>query len=292
MAEAQLIDGKAIARAKRAELKKEVDRLKEKGMRPPGLAVILVGDHPASAAYVKGKIRDCGEVGIYSELIRLPVAVSEGELLNTIDRLNKRDEIDGILVQLPLPEQISEEKVLLAIRPEKDVDGFHPVNMGRLVNGQDGFIPCTPSGIMAMLRAIHVPVAGKHVVVVGRSNIVGKPASLLFLRQNATVTVCHSKTTPLAFYTKQADILIVAVGRAGLIGAEDIKTGAVVIDVGMNRNEAGRLVGDVSFNEVRAKAGFITPVPGGVGPMTRVMLLENTIKAAKRFGLRAANDGQ
>ncbi|RYM06015.1 bifunctional methylenetetrahydrofolate dehydrogenase/methenyltetrahydrofolate cyclohydrolase FolD [Sporolactobacillus sp. THM7-7] len=280
MTTAQLIDGKAIAKAKRTEMKTVVAQMKAEGT-VPGLAVVLVGENPASMSYVKGKIRDCKEVGIYSELIRFPVSVSEPELLEKIGELNERDDIHGILVQLPLPKQISERKVIQTISPEKDVDGFHPISLGRLMTKQDGFVPCTPAGIMDMLKAVHVSIAGKHVVIVGRSNIVGKPASQLFLNHDATVTICHSRTTPLAHYTKQADILVVAVGRAGLIGAEDIKPGAVVIDVGMNRNKNGKLVGDVEFEEVGEKASFITPVPGGVGPMTRVMLLENTIKAAK-----------
>ncbi|RYL92352.1 bifunctional methylenetetrahydrofolate dehydrogenase/methenyltetrahydrofolate cyclohydrolase FolD [Sporolactobacillus sp. THM7-4] len=279
---AQMIDGKAIAAAKRQEMKTMVAELKSEGV-VPGLAVILVGENPASMSYVKGKIRDCKEVGIYSRLLRLPDTVTEAELLDEIKKLNEADDIHGILVQLPLPEQISEQKVIQTISPEKDVDGFHPTSLGRMMTKQDSFVPCTPAGIMEMLKAVHVPIAGKHVVVVGRSNIVGKPASLLFLNHNATVTICHSKTTPLAQYTKQADVLVVAVGRAGLIGAEDIKPGAVVIDVGMNRNEKGKLVGDVEFDEVKEKASFITPVPGGVGPMTRVMLLENTLKAARKI---------
>lgn len=277
---ARLINGKEIARAKRLEMKSAVEKMKSEGI-VPGLAVILVGENPASMSYVKGKIRDCREVGIYSELVRFPEEVSEKELLEKIKELNELAAVHGILVQLPLPEQISEQKVIRAISPEKDVDGFHPISLGRMMTGQDGFVPCTPAGIIEMLHAENVQIAGKHVVIVGRSNIVGKPASLLFLNHDATVTVCHSKTTPLAQYTKQADVLIVAVGHAGLIGAEDIKHGAVVIDVGMNRNAEGKLVGDVEFEEVRDKAGFITPVPGGVGPMTRVMLLENTLKAAR-----------
>lgn len=279
---AQLIDGKGIAGAKRLAMKATVEKLKTEGM-VPGLAVILVGENPASQSYVKGKIRDCKEVGIYSELVRFPESVSEAELLDEIRKLNEKDSIHGILVQLPLPKQISERKVIQTISPAKDVDGFHPISLGKMMTGQDSFVPCTPAGIIEMLQAVNVQIAGKHVVIVGRSNIVGKPASLLFLNHNATVTICHSKTTPLAQYTKQADVLVVAVGHAGLIGAEDIKPGAVVIDVGMNRNAAGRLVGDVEFEEAKEKASFITPVPGGVGPMTRVMLLENTLKAARNF---------
>ncbi|WP_100489662.1 bifunctional methylenetetrahydrofolate dehydrogenase/methenyltetrahydrofolate cyclohydrolase FolD [Sporolactobacillus pectinivorans] len=288
---ARLIDGKAIAAAKRLTMKTRVSRLKSEGV-VPGLAVVLVGANPASMSYVKGKIRDCKEVGIYSELIRLPESVPEKELLEKINVLNVRDEIHGILVQLPLPDQISEQKVIQAINPDKDVDGFHPVNLGKMMTNQECFVPCTPAGIIEMLKAVNISIAGKHAVIVGRSHIVGKPASQLFLNYNATVTICHSKTTPLSDYTRQADILVVAVGRAGLIGAEDVKTGAVVIDVGMNRNGKGKLVGDVVFKETSEKAGFITPVPGGVGPMTRVMLLENTLKAAERKVRDRHDDGK
>ncbi|CAM3242298.1 bifunctional methylenetetrahydrofolate dehydrogenase/methenyltetrahydrofolate cyclohydrolase FolD [Sporolactobacillus spathodeae] len=276
---AKLIDGKQIAADKRQQIKVKVQELAEKGL-VPGLAVILVGENPASQSYVKGKIRDCKEVGIHSELIRLPETVTEEELLAEVVRLNRAPSIHGILVQLPLPKQISEDKVIETIAPEKDVDGFHPVNLGKMMIGQDCFEPCTPAGIIEMLHACKIRIAGKHVIIVGRSHIVGKPASQLFLNHDATVTICHSRTTPLAEYTKQADILVVAVGHAGLIGAEDIKPGAIVVDVGMNRNADGKLVGDVEFPEVSQKASFITPVPGGVGPMTRVMLLENTVKAA------------
>ncbi|MDD9149302.1 bifunctional methylenetetrahydrofolate dehydrogenase/methenyltetrahydrofolate cyclohydrolase FolD [Sporolactobacillus sp. CQH2019] len=279
---AQLINGKEIARAKRLAMKAAVGKMKSEGA-VPGLAVVLVGENPASQSYVKGKIRDCKEVGIYSELIHFPESVSEKALLDKIRELNEKASVHGILVQLPLPKQISEQKVIQTISPAKDVDGFHPINLGRMMTGQSSFVPCTPAGIIEMLHAVNVQIAGKHVVIVGRSNIVGKPAALLFLNNNATVTLCHSKTTPLSQYTKQADVLVVAVGHAGLIGAEDIKPGAIVIDVGMNRNADGKLAGDVEFEEVREKASFITPVPGGVGPMTRVMLLENTLKAANHF---------
>lgn len=284
---AKLIDGKAIAAAKRQNLKEKVAVLGKKGL-VPGLTVILVGENPASRSYVKGKIRDCKEVGIHSELIHLPETVSEDDLLGKIVQLNTDDRVHGILVQLPLPGQISEQRVIDAIRPDKDVDGFHPVNTGRMMTGQDGFIPCTPAGIIEMLKEEQIDIAGKHAVIVGRSHIVGKPAAQLLLNYNATVTVCHSKTKPLSDYTRQADILVVAAGRAGLIGADDIKPGAVVIDVGMNRNSDGRLVGDVDFDGARQVAGYITPVPGGVGPMTRVMLLENTLKAAENV-LESAN---
>ncbi|MTT32688.1 bifunctional methylenetetrahydrofolate dehydrogenase/methenyltetrahydrofolate cyclohydrolase FolD [Terrilactibacillus sp. BCM23-1] len=275
----KLIDGKAIAASKRKEMKLKVDELKGKGVNP-GLAVLLIGNHPASISYVKGKIRDCEEVGIHSELLRYPDTISEDELLSEIEKLNQNESIHGILVQLPLPKQISERKVIETIAPEKDVDGFHPLNLGKMLTGQDTFLPCTPFGIIEMLKSENIEIAGKHVVIVGRSNIVGKPAGQLFLNLDATVTYCHSKTPSLSEHTKQADILVVAVGRENLIGADDVKKGAVVIDVGMNRNDKGKLVGDVSFDSVKEIAGYITPVPGGVGPMTRTMLLENTIKSA------------
>ncbi|MFT8871096.1 MAG: tetrahydrofolate dehydrogenase/cyclohydrolase catalytic domain-containing protein [Sporolactobacillus sp.] len=280
---AQLINGKQIAADMRVQIKARVSALKERGL-VPGLAVILVGNNVASASYVKGKIRDCQETGIFSELIRLPETVSESELLQAIAELNHRSDIHGLLVQLPLPRHISEERVILAIAPEKDVDGFHPENLGKLMIGQRGFVPCTPAGIIEMLHVCNIEIAGKHVVIVGRSRIVGRPASQLFLNYDATVTVCHSKTARLGEYTRKADILVAAAGHIGLIGAEDIKPGAVVIDVGMNRTEHGHLTGDVAFSSVCEKAGFLTPVPGGVGPMTRVMLLENTLLAATQIG--------
>ncbi|GEB76498.1 bifunctional 5,10-methylenetetrahydrofolate dehydrogenase/5,10-methenyltetrahydrofolate cyclohydrolase [Sporolactobacillus inulinus] len=278
---AQLINGKAIAAEKRKAMIAQVELMKRKGTTP-GLAVLLIGDHPASVSYVKGKVSDCREVGIHSQLIRLSGDITEAELLNQIHQLNVDRSIHAILVQLPLPSHISEQRVVQAISPEKDVDGFHPINIGRIVTGQPGFVSCTAAGILEMLKTIHLPIAGKHVVIVGRSNSVGKPVSLLFLSRDATVTVCHSKSKPLSLYTKQADLLIVAAGKASLIHADDIKPGAVVIDVGMNRNARGKLVGDVAFDEVKEKAGYLTPVPGGVGPMTRVMLLENTLTAAMR----------
>ena len=278
---AELISGKEVAQAKRDQMKQETQELKNKGVTP-GLVVLLVGENPASLSYVKGKVKACEEVGIYSELKRYPDTITEAELLKEIERYNKADNIDGILVQLPLPAHISEHKVIETITPEKDVDGFHPINVGRMVTGQEAFLSCTPYGVVEMIKYKNIPIAGSHVVIVGRSNIVGKPAALLFLRENATVTVCHSKTPNLSEITKQADILVVAVGRANLISAEDIKDGAVVIDVGMNRNEAGKLVGDVTFDSVKEKASYLTPVPGGVGPMTITMLLANTIQSAKK----------
>jgi methylenetetrahydrofolate dehydrogenase (NADP+)/methenyltetrahydrofolate cyclohydrolase len=278
---AELISGKEVAQAKRDQMKHEAEELKTRGVTP-GLVVLLVGENPASLSYVKGKVKACEEVGIYSELKRYPETITEDELLREIKRYNKADNIDGILVQLPLPDHISEHKVIETISPEKDVDGFHPINVGRMVTGQESFLSCTPYGVVEMIKYKNIPISGKHVVIVGRSNIVGKPAALLFLRENATVSVCHSKTPNLSDITKQADILVVAVGRAGLISAEDVKKGAVVIDVGMNRNEAGKLVGDVAFDSVKEKASYITPVPGGVGPMTITMLLANTIQSANK----------
>ncbi|HET6871573.1 MAG TPA: bifunctional methylenetetrahydrofolate dehydrogenase/methenyltetrahydrofolate cyclohydrolase FolD [Sporolactobacillaceae bacterium] len=278
---AELISGKEVAQAKRDQMKQEAKELKSKGITP-GLVVLLVGDNPASLSYVKGKVKACEEVGIYSELKRYPETITEEELLKEIEHYNTAENIDGILVQLPLPKHISEHKVIETITPEKDVDGFHPINVGRMVTGQDAFLSCTPYGVVEMIKYKNIPIEGKHVVIVGRSNIVGKPAALLFLRENATVTVCHSKTPNISDITKQADILVVAVGRADLISAEDVKDGAVVIDVGMNRNDAGKLVGDVNFDSVKEKASYITPVPGGVGPMTITMLLANTIQSARK----------
>lgn len=278
---AELISGKEVAKAKRLQMKEEASELKEKGVTA-GLVVLLVGDNPASLSYVKGKVKACEEVGIYSELKRYPETISEDELLKEIAYYNQADHIDGILVQLPLPEHISEHKVIDTISPEKDVDGFHPINVGRMVTGQEAFLSCTPYGIVEMIKYKNIPIAGKHVVIVGRSNIVGKPAALLFLRESATISICHSRTPNLSEMTRQADILIVAVGSEKLVSAEDIKEGAVVIDVGMNRNSEGKLVGDVDFESVKEKASYITPVPGGVGPMTITMLLANTLQSAQK----------
>ncbi|WML30755.1 bifunctional methylenetetrahydrofolate dehydrogenase/methenyltetrahydrofolate cyclohydrolase FolD [Neobacillus sp. OS1-32] len=276
---AEIISGKEIAAKKRLELAKEVEKLKAQGITP-GLAVILVGDNHASKTYVRNKQKACHELGMYSLLIELPEEVSEAELLKKIDELNHDPVIHGILVQLPLPKHIDEKKVIDTISPTKDVDGFHPVNIGKMMTGENGFLPCTPFGIIVMLEDTGISVAGKHAVVVGRSNIVGKPVGQLLLNRHATVTYCHSKTENLKQYTKTADILVVAVGIANFIKADHIKEGAVVIDVGMNRNEAGKLCGDVDFEEVSKKAGYITPVPNGVGPMTITMLMYNTVKAA------------
>ncbi len=281
---AELINGKEIAGKKRMELKTKVDELKKNGITP-GLAVLLIGENPASMSYVKGKIKDCEEVGIHSELKRFKEDMTEEALLREIDAYNNDENIHGILVQLPLPIHISDQKIIEAIRPDKDVDGFHPISLGKMLTGQDTFLPCTPYGIIEMIHTLGVPIKGKHVVIVGRSNIVGKPAGQLFLNEDATVTYCHSKTKDLKAITTQADILVVAVGKADLIGADSVKEGAVVIDVGMNRNDKGKLVGDVSFEEVKETAGYITPVPGGVGPMTRLMLLVNTVQSAEKHAL-------
>lgn len=278
---AEIISGKDLAAEKREELKKECDALKETGITP-GLAVILVGENPASQTYVRGKQRDCEKVGIHSRLIELPATISEDELLDQVNQLNLDSDIDGILVQLPLPDHISEHKVIESISPEKDVDGFHPINVGRMMIGEDAFLPCTPYGILEMVKSKGISIDGKHVVVVGRSNIVGKPVGQLFLKEHATVTYTHSHTPNIKEMMKQADILIAAVGRAKMIGSDFVKNGAVVIDVGMNRDENGKLCGDVDYEDVKNTASYITPVPGGVGPMTRTMLLVNTIRSAKR----------
>lgn len=276
---AQLMDGKALAAQKKATIRAEVERL----ARTPGLAVVLVGENPASQIYVRGKARDCEECGIRCMDFRLPAQTTESELLTLIAELNGRADVDGILVQLPLPEGIRERRVLEAIAPEKDVDAFHPENVGRLVQGQARYLPCTPAGVMELLRAAGVDPAGRRAVIVGRSNIVGKPMALLLLQADATVTVCHSRTPDLADECRRADILISAVGRRGLITADMIKPGAAVVDVAMNRDEDGKLCGDVDFAAC-AVAAHITPVPGGVGPMTRAMLMENTLRAARLRG--------
>ncbi|MGO2418124.1 MAG: bifunctional methylenetetrahydrofolate dehydrogenase/methenyltetrahydrofolate cyclohydrolase, partial [Lactococcus cremoris] len=264
-----------------AELKVKVDKLKEAGS-VPGLAVILVGEDPASQIYVRNKARQATAIGLNSSVVRLPETVSEKELLELIEQYNQSEQWHGILVQLPLPKHISEEKVLLAIDPEKDVDGFHPMNMGRLWAGNPLMIPSTPAGIMEMFREYNVELSGKRAVVIGRSNIVGKPMAQLLMMADATVTIAHSRTKNLRELTKEADILVVAIGRDRMIKADDVKDGAVVIDVGMNRDEDGKLHGDVDFDEVKEVASLITPVPGGVGPMTITMLMEQTVRAATR----------
>lgn len=276
----QLINGKEISNTIRKGIQKEVQDLIAKGITP-GLAVILVGEDPASHTYVANKEKACKELGIYSKLIKLPEDTTEEDLLAQIKQLNEASEIDGILVQLPLPKQINEQKVIETISPLKDVDGFHPNSVGKMLLGQETFLPCTPHGIMKLLEHSNIEVAGKHAVVIGRSHIVGVPMGQLLLQHDATVTYCHSKTKNLQEMTKQADILVVAIGRAKMITADYIKEGAVVIDVGMNRDENNHLCGDVDFDSVVEKTSAITPVPGGVGPMTITMLMYNTVQSAK-----------
>lgn len=278
---ALLIDGKTIAGKIRGEIAVEVNRLESQGIKP-GLAVVLVGDNPASKVYVSMKEKACRDVGIFSEEYKLPGNTSEKELVDLINSLNVNDDIHGILVQLPLPKHINESKIVEAISPNKDVDGFHPYNVGRLITGKPVFQPCTPYGIMVMLKESGIDLTGKEVVVVGRSNIVGKPVAFMCLQQHATVTLCHSKTRNLPDKIKMADVLIAAVGKPEMIKGDWIKEGAVVIDVGVNRLEDGKLVGDVEFSVASRRASHITPVPGGVGPMTITMLLYNTLQSAKR----------
>lgn len=274
------IDGKALA----AKLKEEVRAQAEALPRRPGLAVVLVGDDPASRVYVTSKRKDCEECGFYSEEYALPAATTQKQLLDLVGELNGRGDIDGILVQLPLPRGLDEQEVLLAIDPAKDVDCFHPYNVGQLMIGEKGFLPCTPAGVMRMLQEYGIDPAGKRCVIIGRSNIVGKPQALLMLRENATVTICHSRTQGLKEECLRADILVAAAGKTGLVTGDMIKPGAVVIDVAMNRNAEGKLCGDVEFAAAQEIAGYITPVPGGVGPMTRAMLMENTLLAARMHG--------
>jgi methylenetetrahydrofolate dehydrogenase (NADP+) / methenyltetrahydrofolate cyclohydrolase len=278
---ADIIDGKEFARKIRDRIKTKVATMEKK----PGLAAIIVGENPASRIYVGIKRKHCEEVGIHSEEFKLPEETSEQELLELIRKLNADDNIHAILLQLPVPAHINSEKALSAIALEKDVDGFNSVNIGRLVSGNESFVPCTPKGVIRLLEETGIEIEGKNAVVVGRSNIVGKPTALMLLNRNATVTICHSRTKNLGGATKQADILVVAVGKPKLITADMIKEGAVVIDVGMNKIE-GKLVGDVDFENVKEKAGWITPVPGGVGPMTVAMLLENTVKIYREIELK------
>jgi methylenetetrahydrofolate dehydrogenase (NADP+) / methenyltetrahydrofolate cyclohydrolase len=286
---ANTLDGAAIAAQIRTEVREEVNRWTAQGNRPPYLSVVLVGDNPASHSYVRGKTKACAEAGIGSDTLTYDSSMSEDELLALIARLNADDGVDGILVQLPLPPHMDEQKVIRAIDPRKDVDGFHPVNAGQLMLGQPGFIPATPAGIIEMLNRTGIGTSGKHAVVIGRSNIVGRPVANLLYRQgtDATVTVCHSRTKNLPEITRQADILIAAIGRARFVTADMVKEGTVVIDVGINRVDDSsaargyRLVGDVDFDGVKEKAAWITPVPGGVGPMTIAMLLQNTLMAAR-----------
>lgn len=277
---AQKIDGKALAARYKAEAAAEAAALREKGVRPR-LAVIIVGEDPASKTYVEGKARDCAECGILSDVIALPEQTDERELLARVAALNEDSAVHGVLVQLPLPAQIHASNIIRAISPEKDVDGFTPVNVGRMVLGEECFLPCTPAGCLAMLQSTGVPLAGKDAVVIGRSNIVGKPMALLLAAQNATVTLCHSRTRNLREKCAAADVLVAAVGRAGFVTADMVKPGAIVIDVGINRGADGRLCGDVDFAAADEKAAFLTPVPGGVGLMTRAMLMQNTVKAAR-----------
>lgn len=279
---AEIINGKEVSQSIKDELKVEVASLKEKGIIP-GLSVILVGDDPASHSYVKGKAKASDEVGIKSEVIRKEDTISQEELLAEVNRLNNDPSVHGILVQLPLPKHIEEEAIINAINPAKDVDGFHPMNVGKMVIGEDAFLPCTPHGIIELIKRTGTDLKGKHAVVVGRSNIVGKPVSILLLREHATVTICHSRTKNLKEITQQADILVAAIGKAQIITEEYVSPGTLVIDVGVNRIESGKLVGDVDFEGVSKVASFITPVPGGVGPMTITMLMKNTVEAAKRI---------
>lgn len=278
---AQIIDGKSLAARVKAEAAAEAQRLKARGVTPC-LAVILVGEDPASQVYVRGKVSDCAQCGILSREYRLPAATSQAELLALVARLAADAAVHGILVQLPLPAHIDEQAVIDAIPPEKDVDGFSPVNVGRMQLGEDCFLPCTPAGCIRMIESTGTEISGKQAVVIGRSNIVGKPAALLLLAKNATVTVCHSRTQNLKEICAGADILVAAVGRAGFVTGEMVKPGAVVIDVGINRGADGKLHGDVDYAAAAEKAAWITPVPGGVGPMTRAMLMKNTTRAAAR----------
>lgn len=280
---ARILDGKQIAAELKENIALEIAKLKEQSI-VPGLAVVLVGEDPASKVYVGHKERACQALGVHSEVIRLSETITTQELLVQIKQLNQRSDIHGILVQLPLPQQLDEQLIIESVSPDKDVDGFHPINVGFLSLGRKTFVPCTPRGIMEMLKLSSIDVAGKHVVIIGRSNIVGKPLAALLLAQNATVTVCHSHTVNLAQVTKEADILIVAVGKSRFVTANMVKKGAVVIDVGINR-QGKKLVGDVAFDEVEQVASAITPVPGGVGPLTIMMLMANTIEAAKRRAL-------
>ena len=276
-----IIDGKKVSAEMRGKIKLQVDEFKAATGNTPGLAVILVGNNPASAVYVRNKHKACLEVGINSYQFEFPDTISEEELLSKIDDLNNDDKVNGILVQLPLPEHISEDKVINRISPKKDVDAFHPENVGKILIGKYSYLPCTPAGIVELLDYYNIEIQSKNCVVIGRSNIVGKPMALLLLEKNGTVTVCHSKTQGLNEICLAADVIVVAIGKAGFLTADMVKPGAVVIDVGINRLADGKLVGDVCFEEVSGVASMITPVPGGVGPMTITMLLKNTLSAAK-----------
>ena len=278
---AQLIDGNALATNIKTDISQQVAAYQARGIQP-GLAVVLVGEDPASQVYVSHKFKDCEQVGIHSVLIRLAAHTTEADLLAQVEALNSDATIHGILVQMPVPKHIDSQKVIAAISPAKDVDGFHVVNAGALAVGLQGFWPCTPHGAMKMLESIKLDLRGKHAVVIGRSNIVGKPMAQMLLNQSATVTICHSATTNLKELCLQADVIVAAVGKVNVVTADMVKSSAVVIDVGMNRNATGKLCGDVDFDAVREVAGYITPVPGGVGPMTRAMLLVNTLKACEQ----------
>ena len=280
---AKIIDGKAISAEIRAEIKAQVAKRAAEGKTLPGLAVIIVGEDPASQVYVRNKKKACEEVGFYSEVYELAADTKQEELNALVDKLNADGKIHGILCQLPLPKHLDENEVILRIDPKKDVDAFHPYNVGKIMIGDYDFLPCTPAGVMALLERSGIEVSGKECVVVGRSNIVGKPQAMLLLHANGTVTVCHSRTKDLAAVCKRADILVAAIGKADFFGADMVKEGAVVIDVGMNRRADGKLTGDVNFAEVEPKASYITPVPGGVGPMTITMLLKNTLTACEKY---------
>ncbi len=280
---AKLIDGKAISAKIREEIKSDCAEFEKKYGVKPGLAVIIVGEDPASTVYVRNKEKACGDVGFASWVYRLPESTAQEELDALIDRLNADSAVHGILCQLPLPKHLNEDSVIKRILPEKDVDAFHPVNVGHIMLGDYSFLPCTPAGVMALLDESGVEIEGKNCVVIGRSNIVGKPQAMLLLQRNATVTICHSRTKDLANHVKNADIVVVAVGRAKFLKGDMVKEGAVVIDVGINRGEDGKLCGDAEFESVEPKASLITPVPGGVGPMTITMLLRNTLRAAENF---------
>lgn len=284
---AQLIDGNALSKALRAEVAARAAALKARGV-VPGLAVVLVGDNPASQVYVRNKVKACEDNGLHSVLEKYPADLSEADLLARVDALNNDPAIHGILVQLPLPAHVDAQKVIEAIAPAKDVDGFHVASAGALMTGSPGFWPCTPYGCMKMIESIGYELRGKHAVVIGRSNIVGKPMALMLLARSATVTICHSATADLGAFTRHADVVVAAVGKRNVLTADMVKPGAVVIDVGMNRNDEGKLCGDVDFAGVREVAGWITPVPGGVGPMTITMLLVNTIEAAERVAAGAS----
>ncbi|MCS5421412.1 MULTISPECIES: bifunctional methylenetetrahydrofolate dehydrogenase/methenyltetrahydrofolate cyclohydrolase FolD [Psychrilyobacter] len=275
----KIIDGKKISAEIKEEMKIEIEELTKGGKRAPGLAVIIVGENPASKVYVNSKVKTCSALGIYSEKYNLDSEITEAELLKLIEELNNKEEIDGILVQLPLPKHIDEDKIIEAIKPNKDVDGFHPINLGKLVIGKNGFKSCTPYGIMELLKRYELDLNGKDVVIVGRSNIVGKPLAVMLTNENATVTLCHSKTKNLSEKTLNADIVIVAIGREKFLTEDMVKEGSIVIDVGINRNSLGKLCGDVDFENVSKKTSLITPVPGGVGPMTIAMLMKNTVKS-------------